>query len=217
LIGQLFHLSLQTLAMSILAIVGSGLAGLLFSFPAANNFLLPGGILDTGGGRRRSVWVGSTVLLISRGFLLLSRAVPAPIWALVALFVLFPGILPGAIGLGLYNFGVLGRLMAENTENLDTRPLRALKAQGAPGGQVFLYGLLPKTLPGSIAYILYRWEVCMRATLIVGLVGAGGLGRVLIEQLSSFKYESVVTTLMFFIGLTFLVDLISSSVRRLVR
>jgi len=69
----------------------------------------------------------------------------------------------------------MGRLMAEVTENLDERPLRALTRFGASGSQVFL--CVYPHLPCFFAYILYRWEVCIRATVIVGLVGAGGLGR----------------------------------------
>ncbi|MEP0837133.1 ABC transporter permease subunit [Trichocoleus sp. AS-A1] len=235
-VSQLFTLSAQTLAMSILAMTGAGLGGILLSFPAANNFLLPGGILDTG---RRSSKLPSSkgtatlipaflrgargdlrataVLIFTRFLLLFARAVPEPIWALIFLFVLFPGILPGAIALGLHNLGILGRLMAEVTENLDERPLRSLKALGASGSQVFLYGVLPRTLPRFIAYILYRWEVCIRATVIVGLVGAGGLGRLLAEQLSSFDYKGLLTTLIMFLALTFIVDMISASVRRTLR
>lgn len=266
---QLFSLSLQTLAMSILAMAGAGLGGILFSFPAAHNFVLPGGMFDTGsrspqpsltrganqwqfsGVRQargvsvalipsflrsaRAVtailippflrqargnlnqWIGITMLIGTRFLLLVARAVPEPIWALLFLFVLFPGILPGAIALAIHNFGILGRLMAEVTENLDERPLRSLKALGATRPQVFLYGVLPLTLPRFIAYILYRWEVCIRATVIVGLVGAGGLGRLLTEQLSSFDYKSLLTTIIVFLGLTFFVDLISASVRRTLR
>ncbi|MEP0749221.1 ABC transporter permease subunit [Trichocoleus sp. AS-A2] len=232
-VSQLFTLSAQTLAMSILAMAGAGLGGILLSFPAANNFLLPGGILDTG--RRSSKPPSSrgtaalippflrgdlratAVLIFTRFLLLFARAVPEPIWALIFLFVLFPGILPGAIALGLHNLGILGRLMAEVTENLDERPLRSLKALGASGSQVFLYGVLPRTLPRFIAYILYRWEVCTRATVIVGLVGAGGLGRLLAEQLSSFDYKGLLTTLIVFLALTFIVDMISASVRRTLR
>ncbi|PLZ50544.1 PhnE/PtxC family ABC transporter permease, partial [Fischerella thermalis] len=62
-----------------------------------------------------------------------------------------------------------------------------------------------------------RWEVCIRATVIVALVGAGGLGRLLTEQLSNFDYQGLLTTLIIFIGLTFVVDVISTSVRRLLR
>jgi phosphonate transport system permease protein len=214
-LGQLLTLSAQTLAMSILASAGAGLGGILLSFPAANNFLLPGGILDTGGNKHR--WCATAVLVFTRFLLLVLRAVPEPIWALIFLFVLFPGILPGAIALALHNLGIMGRLMAEVTENLDERPLRSLKALGASGSQVFIYGVLPRTLPRFVAYILYRWEVCIRATVIVGLVGAGGLGRLLTEQLSSFDHRGVVATLICFIGLTFLVDLVSASVRRALR
>ena len=80
------------------------------------------------------------------------------------------------MALGLYTMGVLGRLMAEATENLDDRPLTALKAQGAKAPQVFAYGVLPPTIPRFIAYFLYRWEETIRATVVIGLVGAGGLG-----------------------------------------
>lgn len=215
--GQLAALSTQTLAMSILAMAGAGLLGLLFSFPAANNFLLPDGVLEAGSPNTwRRIW-GTAALLFSRGLLLVFRAIPAPIWALLLLFVFFPGILPGAMALGLYTLGILGRLMAEVVENLDARPSRALKVQGAAGPQVFLYGVLPRTLPGFVAYLLYRWEVCIRATVIVGLVGAGGLGRLLTEQLSSFDYPGVVTTLIFFLTLTWLVDIVSALVRRELR
>lgn len=214
-LSQVLTLAAQTLAMSILAITIAGLGGILLSFPAANNLFLPGGILDTGGNSHR--WWGTVVLVFTRFLLLFTRAVPEPIWALIFLFVLFPGILPGAIALGIHNLGILGRLMAEVTENLDERPLRSLKALGASGSQVFLYGVLPRTLPRFVAYILYRWEVCIRATVIVGLVGAGGLGRLLTEQLSSFDYRGVVTTLICFICLTFLVDMISATIRRSLR
>jgi phosphonate transport system permease protein len=208
--------------MSILAMAGAGLGGIVCSFPAAHNFLLPGGIFAPGNrasgglGGQNHGW-GSVVLIFTRFLLLVARAVPEPIWALLFLFVLFPGILPGAIALALHNFGILGRLMAEVTENLDERPLRSLKALGASPAQVFLYAVLPLTLPRFIAYILYRWEVCIRATVIVGLVGAGGLGRLLTEQLSSFDYKGLLTTLIVFLGLTFGVDLISASVRRALR
>jgi phosphonate transport system permease protein len=216
-VPQLLALAGQTLAMSILAIAGAGIGGILLSFPAAHNFFLPGGLLNPTQSSPAGRLFSWGLLLLTRAFLLIARAVPAPIWALVALFVLFPGILPGAIALGLHNLGILGRLMAEVTENLDQRPLIALKAQGAPAALVFLYGVLPMTMTRFLAYILYRWEVCMRETVIVGLVGAGGLGRLLTEQLSSFDYSSVIVTLGGFVILTFLVDGVSGMMRRSLR
>ncbi|HBB33142.1 MAG TPA: phosphate ABC transporter permease, partial [Cyanobacteria bacterium UBA9273] len=220
-INQLFTLSQQTLAMSIVAMTIAGLGGIFLSFPAATNLLSPGGLLYPEQPHHLPSKIFNLksliVVVLSRFVLLFARAIPEPIWALIFLFVLFPGILPGAIALGLHNLGILGRLMAEVTENLDRRPLRSLTALGATAPSVFLYGVLPRTLPRFLAYILYRWEVCTRATVIVGLVGAGGLGRLLTEQLSSFDYRGLVTTLIVFISLTFIVDLISASVRRTLR
>jgi len=202
-LSQMFTLSTQTLAMSILASTSAGLGGILLSLIAARK--------SDGSGETPESKI-QTVL--TRFLLLFARAIPEPIWALIFLFVLFPGILPGAIALGLHNLGILGRLMAEVIENLDQRPLLSLKALGASHSQVFLYGVLPLTLKRFLAYILYRWEVCIRATVIVGLVGAGGLGRLLTEELSSFDYKGLLTTLIVFIGLTFIVDMISALVRR---
>lgn len=215
-VERLFHLSAQTLSMSILAITFASVGGLLLSFPAASNFLLPGGIFDRSGKRAQAV-TGITIWIASRGVLLLLRALSEAIWALVALFFLFPGILPGALGLGLYNLGILGRLMAEVTENVDQRSLRALQAQGASSAQVFIYGVLPSTLPRCLAYVLYRWEVCIRATVMVGFVGAGGIGRLLADQMGSFDYRGVTATLLSMLVLTFGVDLLSSRIRRTLR
>jgi phosphonate transport system permease protein len=213
-LGNLLYLSYLTLTMSILAIVIAGVGGTIFSFPAAQTFMMQGGLLHPLGQKPTiSPWQGTIMLLASRLVLLVSRAIPAPIWALVFLFVLFPGILPGALALGVHNFGILGRLMAESNENLEDQPVRALRSLGASSLQMVLYGILPQNGPRFLAYILYRWEVCLRETVIIGLVGAGGLGRLLTEQISSFDYGGVLITLGAFVGLTFGVDLVSSRMR----
>lgn len=207
-VAQLGSLSIQTIAMSVLAIGLAAGVGSLLAFPAASDRLQT----------QRSNQVGPKIrILLARAVLLVCRAIPAPIWALVLLFVMLPGILPGAIGLGIHNLGILGRLKAEVIENLDDRPLTALSAQGASSAQVFLYGTLPLTTPRFLAYDLYRWDVCMRETVIVGLVGAAGLGRVLTEQLSSFDYPGLVVTLSGFWVLTFAVDWVSALLRRSLR
>jgi len=113
--------------------------------------------------------------------------------------------------------GILGRLIAEAVENVDPRPVRALQQGGAPPAHAFLYGTLPMTIPQSLAYIFYRWEVCARETVIVGFVGAGGLGRLLTEQLSSFDYPGLLSTLIALFVLTFIVDALSTAARRQIR
>jgi phosphonate transport system permease protein len=216
-IRPLLPLSVQTLAMSIVAIAMAGTLAMLMSFPAAQTIVLPGGILRPKSSihpsRYSRLWPWG-ILIGSRLLLLLSRAIPAPIWALVALYIFFPGVLPGAIALAIHNFGVLGRLMAEVNENLEGPPARALRSLGSGTAGVLLYGILPQNLGRFLAYICYRWEVCLRETVIVGLVGAGGLGRLMTEQISSFDYPGLTLTLGAFIGLTALVDGVSSHLRQ---
>lgn len=153
----------------------------------------------------------------ARALLLLTRAVPPPVWALLALFLLFPGPFPGAVAMGVYNFGVLGRLMSEVVENLDDRPAAALRALGAPGLSSFAYGRWPLAAGRFAAYSMYRWEVTARETVVVGVVGAGGLGRLLEEQRAAFNYAGMVTTVLALIAVSVLVDFASTRVRAVLR
>jgi phosphonate transport system permease protein len=145
------------------------------------------------------------------------RALSDGIWVLLALLIFFPGMFAGAFALAAYNFGVIGRILTQVNESADKRPFCALRAQGASFGSAILYGFIPSMLPQYLAYILYRWEVCVRATVVVGIVGAGGLGRRLEEQLASFDYRGVTGTLTFFVALTIIADVLSASGRRALR
>ncbi len=155
--------------------------------------------------------------VLVRAALLVLRAVPPPVWALVALFVLLPGVLPGALALGVYTLGVLGRLAAEAVEEADPRPRAALTALGARPVGGWLYGLSPQAAGPVLAFTLYRWEVAVRDTLLVGLLGAGGLGALLASRLAVFDWPAVTTVLVATIALTLAVDLVSDRARRALR
>ncbi len=196
-VTTLARLSLETLEMSVLAIAVAWLAGGAVALVAASGWRPVAGA--------------------ARAVLLLCRAVPPPVGALLLLFVLFPGPLPGALALGLYNFGILGRLMAEVVENLDDRAAAAVRATGASGPQTVLYAVLPAAVGRFAAYGVYRWEVTVRETVVVGLVGAGGLGRLLSAQLTAFDYAGVTSTLLALVLLTFAGDLAGAALRRSLR
>ena len=211
---QLPGLMLQTLAMSIAAIALATLISTLLAFLSARTIILPGGLLNPSAQTTLlSSALAWLLLLGSRTILLFARAIPSPVWALVLLYMLFPGILPGAIALAIHNLGILGRLKAEAIENLDQPPLDSLSAQGTPTTLLFCYGILPLTLPRFLAYGFYRWEVCLRETVIVGLVGAGGLGYLVKEQVSAFDYAGLSATLLGFMVLTWAVDSLSQRAR----
>lgn len=208
-LGALVALGWDTLVMSILAGAIAFAGGLVLSVAAADLSHL----MRAPKGLARRV-LRRMVMIAARTGLLLMRAIPPPVWALVALFVLFPGIWPGALALGIYNLGVVGRLMAESAENLDARPPRALQAGGSGGLRVFAYGIAPAAIGRFVSYGLYRWEVAIRETIVVGAVGAGGLGVLLRGQLDAFAYATALTTVLVVIALCLAVDLISAAIRR---
>ncbi len=214
-LARLARVGLETLEMSVVATVVATLGATGAAFVAAATFTGPDQVRPA---RAAVGQVGRRVLaLAARAVLLVCRAIPPPVGALLLVFVLFPGPLPGALALGVYNFGILGRLMAEVVENLDPRPVRALRSQGAGAAQAFAYGALPRTLPRFAAYGLYRWEVTIRETVVVGLVGAGGLGSLLALQLAAFDYQAVTATLVALVTLTFTADIAGSLLRRTLR
>ena len=203
-------LAYRTLAMSVLA-MGIAAAGVLLTFlPAARNVAL--GELAAS---RSPLWKG--LYFAVRGLFILARGIPELIMAMIIVFFLAPGILPGALALGLHNYGILGKLSAEVVENLDPRPARALRRSGAGTFQMLAYAILPQALPQFLTYMLYRWEVVIRTTIVVGLVSAGGLGREFRLDMSFFHYTEVALLLMWYLVLVVLVDLVSMYLRRLAR
>ena len=200
--SELWQATVDTLAMSTLATVIAAIGGLAFAIAAARPHRQ-----DAPFAQRCTAWS-------ARAMLLLFRAVPAPVWAFLFVLVIFPGIWPGAVALGLYNLGVLGRLFAEVIEDHDDRARRHLDAAGAStAGQLF-YAVLPATSTRLIALSLYRWEVITRETVIVGVVGAAGLGRLFNEHLVARDYAAVLGAVGALALLTFAVDALSTTLRR---
>ena len=203
-------LAYDTLVMSVLAMGIAGGLVLLTFLPGARNV----GNGELGGAPSRR-W--NALYYLVRLTFALTRAVPELVWALLLVFFLSPGILAGAVALGLHNYGVLGKLSAEVVENLDPAPARALRGAGASNLQMLLYGIIPHALPHFITYMLYRWEVVIRTTVGVGFVSAGGLGRELRLSLSFFHYTDVAQIIIWYLILVIGVDLTAAWMRRLAR
>ncbi|MBW3577574.1 MAG: ABC transporter permease subunit [Actinobacteria bacterium] len=160
---------------------------------------------------------GRLGLVASRGMHVLTRAVPDYIWALLLVFVLRPGVLAAALALALHNIGVMGRLGSDVVEDLDPGPLEALRSAGAGRLQVLAYGVLPQVLPQFLTFLLYRWEVMMRAAAVVGFVALAGVGYQLRLAMSLLRWSEVGLWLAVYVALVLLADLTSSALRRLAR
>ena len=204
------RLSARTLAMSVLAIAIAGTGALLTFLAAARNVAFG----ELSGSRSR--FAGLIFYVVRAGYIF-TRGVPELLWAMLIIFVFSPGILPGAIALGVHNLGILGKLSSEVVENLDPRPARALRASGAGTFQMLLYAVLPQALPQLLTYVLYRWEVVIRTTVVVGFVAASGLGREFRLSMSFFQYDRVTLLLLCYLLLVVGVDVASAGLRRLAR
>ena len=202
-------LAYQTLAMSILAMAIAGIGAFLTMVWAARN--VSNG--DLGGVPSR---FGQVMYYLVRANYVVSRAVPELVWAMIIVFFLSPGILPGALALGFHNLGIVGRLTAEVIENLDPSSSVSLRSAGASNSQILMYGIMPQAMPHFITYLLYRWEVVIRTTVVVGFVSAGGLGREFILRLNWFHYTDVTLILIWYLLMVIGVDLLSSWLRKIV-
>ena len=204
------QLALNTLAMSVLAMGIAGSGALVLLMPGARN--VSDGTL--GGAPSRT---GALAYAAVRVFYTLTRAVPELVWAMLIVFFLSPGIIPGALALGIHNLGIVGRLTSEVVENLDPAPARALRAAGASNPKVLLYGMFPQALPLFLTFLMYRWEVVIRTTVVVGFLNAGGLGREFRLRMSWFHYDEVALLLVWYLLLVIAVDVLSAQMRRRVR
>lgn len=203
-------LTIETLQMSIMAIGFSTIVMFLTVIPAARN--MADGTLTLS-----RKWYSWFIFGLIRITYIFSRSVPELIWAMIVIFIFKPGILPGAIALALHNFGILGKLCAEVIEDMDSRPIRNLASAGAGRAQILMYGVLPSVLPQFLTYILYRWEVIMRTTIVVGFVGAGGLGQQFKLSMSFFHYTEITLMLVCYIVLVVFADFLSDKSRFFVK
>ena len=204
------RLAYDTLLMSILAIGISAIGALATFMFGARNVMF--GTLSPNGS-----WLWFAVFVIIRIFFAFSRAIPELVWAMLIIFIFSPGILPGAIALGLHNWGILGKLTSEVVEDLDPQPAISLQRAGAGRLKILAYFVLPQALPRFMTYLFYRWEVIIRTTIVVGFVASGGLGMDFRLSMSLFHYTTVALLIGWYLILVGFVDLLSAGMRKLAR
>jgi len=153
----------------------------------------------------------------ARGAMVALRTVPELVWALVFVRVVGLGPSSGVLAIGLTYGGMLGKVFAEILESCDAHPTRTLLANGGGRLQAFFYGLLPQAAPELTSYAIYRWECAIRSSVVLGFVGAGGLGQQMDSSLKMLAGNEVATMLLVFIGLVALADGVSAWLRGLLR
>ncbi len=156
----------------------------------------------------------SVTYLVDRGVLNVIRALPDLLYALVLVTAIGIGPLAGIIALILFNLAVTAKLLSETIDGVDTGPSEAAWAGGASRTQMIRSSVFPQILPNYIAYVLYVFELNVRASAVIGLVGAGGIGFVLQVQMGFFAYENVAVIVAELFVAVFLIELVSIRLRR---
>jgi phosphonate transport system permease protein len=159
--------------------------------------------------------LGRLVRLPARFVLTFFRSIPEIVWAL--LFVRAVGLGPaaGVLAIGVAYGGMLGKVYSEILESGDVRPITALLETGGGRLIAFLYGMWPVAVPELVSYTVYRWECAVRASVIMGFVGAGGLGQQMELSMRMLNGGEVSMILLIFLLLVVLADAISAFLRRL--
>ena len=165
----------------------------------------------------RMAFGAALLRLGTRWLLILLRSVPELVWALIFVRVVGLGVTAGVLAIALTYAGMLGKVYAEVLESGDTEPTRALLRNGAGRMQAFFYALLPQNAAELSSYTVYRWECAIRSSVVLGFVGAGGLGQQIDASMKMFNGGEVATMLLVFVGLVALADALSAGLRRALR
>lgn len=149
-----------------------------------------------------------------RSILTFIRTIPEIVLGLIFIATFGLGPFPAVIAIMVHNIGVLGKLISELVESSDRGPVEAITSVGAKKTIIALYGILPQILPNILSHYFYRFEVAIRTSLILGLIGGGGLGNMLFIDYKIFNYTAVTAEVVVFMVLVFLVDYLSTFVRK---
>lgn len=173
-IGKVWWPTLETVDIAIFGTVGGVIMALPLAILAAAN-----------------VTPSRPLYYTARGLIGLARSVPDLVWALLFVTAVGLGPFPGALALSVHSVGMLGRLFAETIEHMEMAPIDALSLTGARRLQVFTHGVVPSVLPSLLGIALYRLDENIRSSLVLGFVGAGGIGFELLSAMNLFQYRLV--------------------------
>ena len=153
---------------------------------------------------------------LARLMMTLSRSIHEIVWALFFVAVVGLGAMAGIFALAMRSIGFIAKMSAEAIEDIDPGPVEAIRAAGGNGFQVLLYAILPQILPQVLGVIVFEWEINIRRSAVLGLVGAGGLGLMFFRQMNTFNFPGVTTVLLAILGIILIGEVVSHFARKTV-
>ena len=195
---SLWEPALETVLMATLAT----LLGMLMAIPVA--WLGAANISPLGRG----------TYLVGRTLMTVSRSVHEVVWGLVFVAAVGLGALAGVLAMAVRSIGFISKTVAEAIEDVNKGPVEAMRAVGANRFQVLMFGIVPQVLPAIIGNCIFEWDVNIRRSTIMGLVGAGGLGLALHRQMASYNYGGIATVIFVILLLIILGEVFSAWARK---
>ena len=200
--------TVDTLAMATAGIAVAVLLAVPLGLVLTHNL----SVAAIGPGRRG--WIGQALRAAARMLLAVLRGVPELVWALLFVRVFGLGPAAGVLALGITYGGMLGKVYGEILESTDARPTRSLLEAGSGRLAALAYGLLPNAARELLPYTVYRWECAVRASVVMGFVGAGGLGQLMDQSMKMLNGGEAATILTTFLVLVLAADGVSETLRR---
>ncbi len=153
---------------------------------------------------------------LARFLMTLSRSIHEIVWALIFVAGVGLGSFAGVLAIAMRSVGFIAKMSSEAIEDIDKEPVEAIRAVGGNNFQVMRYAILPQVLPAVIGVIIFEWEINIRRSAVLGLVGAGGLGLAFFRQMNTFNYPGVTTVILAILALILLGEVLSYFSRRAV-
>ncbi|HLO03042.1 MAG TPA: phosphonate ABC transporter, permease protein PhnE [Symbiobacteriaceae bacterium] len=186
---------LQTMEMAVLGTLIAAVLALPFAFLASRN-------------------VAARFAGVGRFLLNVIRTVPEIILAIIFIKGVGPGAMAGVLAMGIHSIGLMGKLYADAVEAIDKGPIEAIQACGGNRLQQIWYGMIPQVLPEFASFVLYRFEINARAAVVLGVVGAAGIGTPLLFAILSGEWGRVGIILLLIVVAVSLIDLGSGKLRK---
>ncbi|MDJ0622521.1 MAG: phosphonate ABC transporter, permease protein PhnE [Desulfocapsaceae bacterium] len=161
----------------------------------------------------RNTTINSFTWFLGRLILVTSRSVNTVVWGLLFVAIFGPGPVAGIFSVAARSIGFVGKLIAEAIEEIDKGAVEAVEATGASNLQTLLIGVLPQVMPVIMGTIIYRWDINIRESTVLGFVGAGGIGIVLYSSINLFAWHEVSVILISIFGVVVVSEYLSINVR----
>ena len=202
--GAVLHeglvLLVQTIFLAFMATAFAIPVAFVLAFPSARNLT-------------RNTLTARIAYTLARTLMNFVRAVEPLVWALI--FISWVGIGPfaGVLALWVHSVAALTKLSSEQIESIDTGPMEAIAATGASSLQVLRFGVVPQVIPPFLSFTIYRWDINVRMSTIIGFVGGGGIGYILKPRVDLGEWGEVGTLVLLIAGTVWLMDVISAKIR----